>query len=412
MTKLANRTKKVSRPSSETSAPPQDLQMQFSKAAPDFNRLHHLSSRFPGGLDATITDLKPPPLAIAARLGTEALITGPSVLEMLELLAAERFIEIKAQALGQLAGAPVADLDFLGPGRYVRRYQGVDIYFSPQTGAHEVHGDIRAKYNALQGADGILRLPLTDEQGTPDGVGRYNHFEGGSIYWTPNTGPMAVHGAIRDLWASQGWERSFFGYPVVDQHRKVVSNQAAATPQYWTIFQNGAIFSLGNQAAPALVAELPPHKVAQLVRSFFDAALHETDDDLGIEGGVNILRVTDWRFGFWASGPRQVTFEIQGFHSNPIVADTTFRLELTFEFGLTWGPSFTEPVDKTFVIYLKNLRVDTSGIGHGTLHDRLRDAILDKFKTPFPVRTIPAQQARLIDILTTRTGGAPILARA
>ncbi|MEV5732881.1 hypothetical protein [Streptomyces sp. NPDC052292] len=53
---------------------------------------------------------------------------------------------------------------------------------------------------------------------TPDGVGRYNHFENGSIYWTPETGAWEVHGAIRDKWASMGWERSQVGYSTSDEH--------------------------------------------------------------------------------------------------------------------------------------------------------------------------------------------------
>jgi len=58
----------------------------------------------------------------------------------------------------------------------------------PPSHAFEVHGDIRKKYDALGGPGGPLGLPLTDETATPDGVGRFNHFQGGSIYWTPRTG--------------------------------------------------------------------------------------------------------------------------------------------------------------------------------------------------------------------------------
>lgn len=61
----------------------------------------------------------------------------------------------------------------------------------------------------------------TDERGTPDGVGRYNHFtggDGGSIYWTPGTGAWSVHGAIRTRWKNMGWERSCLGYPTSDEH--------------------------------------------------------------------------------------------------------------------------------------------------------------------------------------------------
>jgi uncharacterized protein with LGFP repeats len=103
-----------------------------------------------------------------------------------------------------------------GRGR-CRDFEGGSIYWSPQTGAHEVHGDIRLKWGQLRGTSGFLGFPATDETGTPDGRGRFNHFEGGSIYWTPQTGAHEVHGAIRDRWASMGWERSPMGYPVSDE---------------------------------------------------------------------------------------------------------------------------------------------------------------------------------------------------
>lgn len=80
-----------------------------------------------------------------------------------------------------------------------------------------VMGAIRDKWENLGGPTSFLGQPLTDELTTPDGVGRFNHFEGGSIYWTPSTGAQEVHGAIRDRWASLGWERSFLGYPVSDE---------------------------------------------------------------------------------------------------------------------------------------------------------------------------------------------------
>ena len=69
-----------------------------------------------------------------------------------------------------------------------RDFQGGSIYWSPATGAFEVHGLIRVKWAQLGGEREFLGFPLTDELGTPDGIGRFNHFEGGSIYWTPETG--------------------------------------------------------------------------------------------------------------------------------------------------------------------------------------------------------------------------------
>jgi len=87
------------------------------------------------------------------------------------------------------------------------------IYWSPSTGAHEVHGAIRTVWAATGWEQG-LGYPLTNETVTPDGVGRYNHFSnGGSIYWSPSTGAHEVYGAIRQRWAALGWELSYLGYP-------------------------------------------------------------------------------------------------------------------------------------------------------------------------------------------------------
>jgi uncharacterized protein with LGFP repeats len=101
-------------------------------------------------------------------------------------------------------------------GRF-RDYEYGTIIWSPETGAHEVHGAIRLKWASLNGESGILGYPLSDELGTPDGRGRYNHFQGGSIYWTPETDAHEVHGAIRQKWGQMGWEHSFLGYPVSDE---------------------------------------------------------------------------------------------------------------------------------------------------------------------------------------------------
>jgi GH43 family beta-xylosidase len=103
-----------------------------------------------------------------------------------------------------------------GIGRF-NHFQRGSIYWTPSTGAHLIYGAIRDKWASLGWERGFLGYPLTDELGTPDRVGRFNHFQRGSIYWTPTTGAHEVHGAIRDKWASLGWERSSLGYPTSDE---------------------------------------------------------------------------------------------------------------------------------------------------------------------------------------------------
>ena len=95
-------------------------------------------------------------------------------------------------------------------------FQGGSIYTSPKTGTHEVHGAIRDKWESLDWERGYLGYPTTDETSTPDTVGRFSHFQGGSVYWTPETGAQAVHIHVRDKWEALGWERGNLGYPITD----------------------------------------------------------------------------------------------------------------------------------------------------------------------------------------------------
>jgi uncharacterized protein with LGFP repeats len=130
-------------------------------------------------------------------------------------------IEKKYLALGgctSVLGAPIADEAGApdGVGRYSVFEKG-SIYWTPSLGAFEVHGLIRDEWKAAGWEVGILGYPITDETGTPDGVGRYNVFEKGSIYWSPSTGAHEVHGKIRDAWKAAGWEAGALGYPTTDE---------------------------------------------------------------------------------------------------------------------------------------------------------------------------------------------------
>jgi hypothetical protein len=98
-----------------------------------------------------------------------------------------------------------------------------------------VIGAIGDKWMNLGGPTSFLGLPLTDETATPDRLGRFNHFQGGSIYWSPATGAHEVHGANRSRWAEIGWERSYLGYPTSDEIPFSEGGRAS-------LFQNGGIY--------------------------------------------------------------------------------------------------------------------------------------------------------------------------
>ncbi|MEN9529705.1 MAG: hypothetical protein RI932_1578 [Pseudomonadota bacterium] len=103
-----------------------------------------------------------------------------------------------------------------GRGRY-NHFQNGSIYWTPEHGAFEVRGLIRNKWAEAQWERGVLGFPVTDESQTPDGVGRFNHFEGGSVYYHPEFGTWIVRGSARDRWQSLNWERGCLGYPKADQ---------------------------------------------------------------------------------------------------------------------------------------------------------------------------------------------------
>jgi glucose/arabinose dehydrogenase len=106
-----------------------------------------------------------------------------------------------------------------GVGRFNHFSKGGSVYYSPGSGTWEVHGAIHSLWEQLGWEVGPLGYPVTDETTTPDGIGRYNHFtKGGSIYWSPGTGAHAVYGSIRARWAELGWERSYLGYPTSNEY--------------------------------------------------------------------------------------------------------------------------------------------------------------------------------------------------
>ena len=98
-------------------------------------------------------------------------------------------------------------------------FRGGTAYWSPETGAHALYGAILAKYNGLGGPSGWLGFPLTGETKTPDGVGRFVHFQNGSVYWTPSTGAYAIPRDMFDAWGKNGYERGDLKYPVAEANQ-------------------------------------------------------------------------------------------------------------------------------------------------------------------------------------------------
>ena len=110
-------------------------------------------------------------------------------------------------------------------------------YWHPDTGAHVLVGLISARYSEMGAADSWLGFPLTGEQGTPDGVGRYVHFQNGSIYWTPKLGAQPVPKDMFDAWGATGWENGPLGYPVAEP--KELGGKLVQQFQHGYVVRNG-----------------------------------------------------------------------------------------------------------------------------------------------------------------------------
>ena len=76
---------------------------------------------------------------------------------------------------------------------------------------------IHTKWRELGAETCFLGQLKGDEQACPDGVGRYQHFDNGSIHWHPSTGAYETHGAIAEAWAEHSWECGRLGYPTSDE---------------------------------------------------------------------------------------------------------------------------------------------------------------------------------------------------
>ena len=116
---------------------------------------------------------------------------------------------------------------------------------------------ISDKYAQLGGAAGFLGQPTIAETSTPDGVGRYRHYEGGSIYWHPRTGAHEVHGLIRQRWAELNWEQGYLGYPITDEINTVDGGGRVSRFEGGELIWNEKTNAVREVKASDLVVELP-----------------------------------------------------------------------------------------------------------------------------------------------------------
>ncbi|WP_308166638.1 LGFP repeat-containing protein [Nocardia albiluteola] len=164
-------------------------------------------------------------LALAAGVAVVALTTvsgaGPAAAEHIGAFDVGGAID-KAYVRGggqAFFGNPTTPESAAQGGKFQVFERGCSIYWSVGTDAHDVCGLIRDKYASLGWEKSPLGFPVSDESpaGT-DGQGRYNLFPGGVIYWSQETGAHAVWGNIAGVWQGNGAEKGHYGYPTSDEY--------------------------------------------------------------------------------------------------------------------------------------------------------------------------------------------------
>lgn len=111
------------------------------------------------------------------------------------------------------------------------------IFYSPDTGANVVTGQVLAKYESVGGPEGDLGFPVTSEvDGGVAPASRMSTFaaeDNPVIFWTPDHGAVIVRGPLNTAWDKLGGATGELGPPVADQ----TENGDVTTQR----FSNGAI---------------------------------------------------------------------------------------------------------------------------------------------------------------------------
>ena len=119
--------------------------------------------------------------------------------------------------LGAAQGAPYP----IGRDGLGQNFAGGKIFYSPETGANVVSGQVLAKYESVGGPEGDLGLPTTSEvDGGLATESRMSSFAADDkpvIFWTPDYGAVIVRGAMNAAWEKLGGAAGPLGAPMADQ---------------------------------------------------------------------------------------------------------------------------------------------------------------------------------------------------
>ncbi len=252
--------------------------------------------------------------------------------------------------------------------------------------------EIDIKYSSLGGAQGFLGSSVTGELVCPDGTGHYRHYQNGSIYWSPLTGAHEIHGLIRGYWESKGWEtNSELGYPISDE----IPTSEGSKNRY-NDFENGVVFwKYGNDNAVPLSkltinnASRTAGEVVLEINKIITPAL-TSNSSVYIKNGPYLAEVTDYSYDGSAVHNRRYRIHVNIGIDVSAMPDPTSNIDLWIEISY-------DRSDKKVKAYLTNWSAHTHvpwptsmGVSASSINNKFRSALDPMLWKPNVVSSIPA----------------------
>lgn len=124
------------------------------------------------------------------------------------------------ERIGGVRGAlryPASDLFPVGDGRgKTQWFQGGIVWYTTTTGAQGLWSSVLDRYLQNGNARGYLGYPKSSMKSVIDFRGSFAHFEKGDIYASPQTGAHQVHGAVLSYYLARGGPTGSLGYPTTE----------------------------------------------------------------------------------------------------------------------------------------------------------------------------------------------------
>jgi hypothetical protein len=176
-------------------------------------------------------------------------------------------------------GFPTSDeRDAPGGGR-MQTFQGGAIYWSPQTGARVMSTSMQAAFDARGGVTGGLGYPVTDTVCGLRDNGCYQIFQGARMYGSASTPVHMVFGGIREKWDALGLENGPLGYPLSDETGGLAGGGT------YQQFQSGAIYWSPRTGAQPVSGAIRDAWVAAGAES--SALGYPAEDGRYVPGGIS-----------------------------------------------------------------------------------------------------------------------------